>query len=150
MGQIHVFAEHLVSAPADVVYTCLADYRQHHPHILPDAFSDLKVEEGGVGAGTLISFTMTVGGRTRQGRMKVTEPQPGRVLQEADVNTSLVTTFTVTPEGKGCRVRIDTRWNGASGFGGFMERLFAPPTLRKLYADELNRLDAYAQKLAAK
>ena len=76
------------------------------------------------------------------------EPEPGRVLTESDLNSSLVTTWTVTPEGAGSRVRIETTWQGASGIGGFFERLFAPRVLRRLYADELARLDAYAREQA--
>ena len=45
-----------------------------------------------------------------------------------------------------CQVRISTTWQGAGGVGGFFERLFAPRVLRRIYADELNRLDAYARE----
>jgi Polyketide cyclase / dehydrase and lipid transport len=56
-----------------------------------------------------------------------------------------VTTWVVTPEGAGSRVRVETRWQGAGGVGGFFERLFAPRVLRRLYVDELERLDGYAR-----
>ena len=46
-------------------------------------------------------------------------------------------------------MRIETRWNGAGGVGGFFERTFAPRVMRKMYADELTRLDAYARGQAA-
>ena len=39
-----------------------------------------------------------------------------------------------------------TRWNGAGGVGGFFERIFAPRAMRAIYADELERLDAYARE----
>ena len=77
--------------------------------------------------------------------MKVDEPEPGRVLREADSESSLVTTFTVDPEGDGSRVKIETRWNGSKGIGGFFERLFAPLVLRRLYRKELANLDAYVR-----
>ena len=67
------------------------------------------------------------------------------MLTESDQLSTLVTTWTVTPTGDTCRVRIETRWRGARGIGGFFERLFAPRVLRKLYADELGRLDRYAR-----
>jgi uncharacterized protein YndB with AHSA1/START domain len=145
MTELHVTAERLVGAPAEHVYRCIADFRTHHPRFLPPAFSDFRVEEGGVGAGTVTSFRVTAGGRSRAYRMRVDEPEPGRVLTESDTQSSLVTRFTVTPEGPGSRVRIDTRWQGAGGVGGFFERLFAPRVLRRLYADELDRLDRYAR-----
>src|SRR6266568_8260812 len=77
--------------------------------------------------------------------MRVDEPEPGRVLTESDTGSSLVTTWTVTPEGHGSRVRVETRWQGAGGVGGVFERLFAPRVLRGIYSDELGRLDRYAR-----
>lgn len=148
MGTIEVSAERLVEAPAATVYRCLADMREH-PRFLPPAFSDFQVEEGGVGAGTVTRFKVTAGGRTREYRMTVAEPEPGRVLSESDQNSSLVTTFTVDPEGERSRVRISTTWEGAGGVGGFFERLFAPRVMRGIYADELERLDSYARGRSA-
>jgi hypothetical protein len=145
MAERRVAAERHIDAPGEHVYRVLADYRAHHPRILPPAFSDFQVEQGGVGSGTVHSFRLTAGGRTRAYRMRVDEPDPGRVLTESDQLSSAVTTFTVTPEGSGCRVRIDTRWQGAGGVGGFFERLFAPRVLRRIYADELEQLDRYAR-----
>lgn len=145
MAELSVAAERPVGAPAEHTYRCIADFRTHHPRFLPPAFSGFHVEQGGVGAGTVHSFQLTAGGRTRGYRMRVEEPEPGRVLTESDTGSSLVTTWTVTPEGQGCRVRVETRWRGAGGVGGVFERLFAPRVLRGIYADELERLDRYAR-----
>ena len=127
----------------------LADMREHHPRFLPPAFSEFEVESGGVGHGTITRFKLTAGGRTREYRMEVAEPEPGRVLTESDTNSSLVTTFTVTPQDAASRVQISTTWEGAGGIGGFFERLFAPRVMRGIYADELERLNAYACQRAA-
>src|SRR6266851_6192200 len=145
MATILVSAEHTVDAPADAVYSFIADMREHHPRFLPPAFSDFQVESGGVGEGTITRFTVTAGGRTRQYRMKVAEPEPGRTLTESDTASSLVTTTTVTPQDAKSLVRIATTWEGARGIGGFFKRLFAPRVMRGIYADELERLDAYAR-----
>jgi hypothetical protein len=59
MGRIAVSAEGTVDAPADTVYGHIADMREHHPHFLPPAFSDFRVESGGVGAGTITRFKVT-------------------------------------------------------------------------------------------
>ena len=149
MGQINVAKEGPVGAPPEFVYGLVADMREHHPRFLPPAFSDLVVEEGGVGAGTVYRFKLKVGGRTRDGHMRVDEPEPGRVMTESDLESSLVTTWTFTPEGDGSRVRIATTWEGAGGIGGLFERLFAPRVLERLYADELVRLDRYAREQAS-
>jgi hypothetical protein len=148
MGTINVVQEGPVGAPADLTYRLIAD-DAHHQQFLPEGISDFEVVEGGVGAGTLHSFTVTAGGRARKYLMRVDEPEPGRVITETDQNSSLVTTFTVTPSGDTCVVRIQTRWNGAGGIGGFFERTFAPKVMRKMYADELGRLDTYARGQAA-
>ena len=66
------------------------------------------------------------------------------MLTETDLDSGAVTTFTVTPESDGSRVRIETRYQ-AAGVRGFIERLAAPRMLRALYTDELARLDRYAR-----
>jgi hypothetical protein len=117
---------------------------------LPPAFSDFEVVAGGVGAGTVTTFTFTAGGRTRDFRMTAAEPEPGRRLVETDANSTSVTTFVVDSAASGTsKVAIGTEWQGASGIGGFFERMFAPRMMRSIYADELRRLDAYARTQAA-
>lgn len=148
VATIHVSSERTVDAPADSVYRYLADMREHHPRFLPPAFEDFEVESGGVGAGTVTRFTLNAGGRKREYRMQVAEPEPGRVLSESDTDSSLVTTFTVDPDGDRARVRISTTWEGAGGIGGFFERTFAPRAMRRLYEDELERLNRYAREHA--
>jgi uncharacterized protein YndB with AHSA1/START domain len=146
MAKILISAERTVEAPPETVYGYIADMREHHPHFLPPAFSDFRVESGGVGAGTVARYKMTAGGRTREYQMKVAEPEPGRILTESDTGSSAVTTFTVSPQGTASLVQISTTWDGAQGIGGFFERMFAPRVMRAIYLDELNRLDAYARE----
>jgi hypothetical protein len=66
------------------------------------------------------------------------------VLTECDERSSIVTTWVVTPEGlvAGCGWKPAGRGRVV---GGLFERLFAPRVLRRLYADELERLDRYAR-----
>ena len=149
MARIRVIAERQIGVPPDRVYRYLADYREHHHRFLPPAFSNWEVVEGGVGEGTRVRFRLTAGRRVHDFDVLVAEPEPGRVLTETDRNSTGVTTFTVSPEGAGSRVRFETTWQGARGFGGLMERLFAPPFLRRLFADELERLDRYAHQQQA-
>ena len=146
MARIVVSAEGTVEAPADTVYRYIADMREHHPRFLPPAFSDFRVESGGVGAGTITRYKLTAGGRTREYRTKIAEPDPGRVLTESDTGSSAVTTFTVSPQGTTSLVQISTAWDGAGGIGGLFERMFAPRVLRAIFTDELSRLDAYARE----
>jgi uncharacterized protein YndB with AHSA1/START domain len=143
--QITAAAERTIDAPAAHVYHLIRDFRQHHPNFLPPAFSDLEVEVGGVGAGTVHRFRMTLAGRTVDYRVRVGEPQPGRVLIESDASRRLLTTFTVDPEPRGrTRVRIQTRWH-TDGLAGLVERLVAPVLLKRVYREELAMLDRYAR-----
>ena len=146
MSTIRVSAESDIAAPAERVYRVLSNYREHHPHILPPAFSDFAVEEGGVGAGTLMRFNMTTMGRTQSARHRVEEPEPGRVLREIDLDRDLQTTFTVTPKGDGSHVTIDTIWN-QGGIMGPVMRVLAPRVLGPIYRDELRNVDRYAREL---
>ena len=146
MAILRIRAERAMAAPPERVYRCIADYREHHPNFLPPAFSNFRVEQGGVGTGTEIRFDLTVGGRTLQYHGHVTEPEPGRVLAETYADGG-VTTFTVTPEGSGSRVRIETTAE-AKGIQGVFARLLAPRLLRPLFDDELARLDRYTQAQA--
>lgn len=148
MAKITLEREGAVGAPAELTYQLIAD-DQHHQQFLPDAFSDFEVLEGGSGAGTVHRFKLTAGGRTREYTMRVDEPDRGRVMTETDQESSLVTTFTVTPAGDHCRVLINTSWEGSGGIGGVFERLFAPRVMSRIYAEELQRLDRYAREQAA-
>lgn len=143
MSGIRVEASRVVDAPAEVVYRFLADYRERHPSILPPrSFVGYKVEEGGNGAGTVISFRIRAGGRERPYRMRVSEPEPGQMLREQDTASSLATTFTVTPVAGNTQtmLSIQTQWSGGSGIGGFFERTFAPMAMRRIFRQELELL----------
>src|SRR6478672_6893033 len=122
MARIQVEAERVIDAPADDVYALLSDYRQGHPSVLPpESFIGYKVEEGGRGAGTVVSFRIRAGGRERPYRMRVSEPTPGSMLVERDQTSSLETTFSLAPlsGGRRTRLRIRTEWQGGRGVGGF-------------------------------
>jgi uncharacterized protein YndB with AHSA1/START domain len=146
---VYVKAEATIGAPAARVWTLITDFHQHHQKFLPSSFEDFKVEEGGLGAGTIFSFTSHAARRTRHFRMRVDEPEPGRVMTESDLTSTMVTRWTLTPMGQQTLLTIETRWKGAGGIKGFFEGLFAPPAMRRIYADELRRLDQYARSQVA-
>ena len=149
MPRVIVTAQRRINAPVDSVAECIRDYEQHHPQFLPPVFSDFTVEAGGVGAGTVISYTVTVANRPRAYRDVITEPEPGRVIVESDPEWSKSTTFRLTPPGDQTGVKITTTFpTSRGGPAGMIERWLAPRLLRPVYADELQRLDAYAARLA--
>jgi hypothetical protein len=139
MSTFTIGAAARVNAPARRVYETIADYRNGHARIIPPKyFKSLDVEEGGVGAGTVIRFTMRVLGSERVGRARVTEPQPGRVLVETELTTGFVTTFTVAPAGDSASdVSIETQVPGKPGISGAVERWVAKSVLPRIYRDEL-------------
>ncbi len=149
MTLLHASASAPIDAPPDKVFAVLADYRDHHPHILPpETFSGLVIEEGGQGAGTVFRVEVTAGGRRFAYHMDVSEPKPGRVLRETDRKTGLQTTFTVDPDGaSGSVVQIATEWQGAGGVTGLLERLTAPAIMGRIYAAELERLREYVKTI---
>ena len=135
-----------VSAPADVVYDIIADYRNGHPHILPRKYFDwLEVEQGGRGAGTVVRFQMRVLGQTRVLRAVISEPEPGRVLVETEPDgVGPVTTFTVEPEGSDSHVTFSSELTSAGGLLGVLERFVLRRILRRIYARELEQLGRVA------
>ncbi len=146
MGAAQVEVSRVIAARPDVIYSIIADYRTGHPKILPKPeFAEMVVEQGGMGAGTVIRVTTQAMGRQQQMRMTVSEPQPGRVIQEE--NENVVTTFTVTPLDGGSRsqVTIATTWR-RPGFAGMVERLINPLVARGLYRRELALLATEAEK----
>ena len=150
MKPFHYSAERVLDAPAELIYHCLSDYREHHRAstsggFLPPAFTDLQVLRGGVGAGTTIRFTAVLGGRASTRTQDISEPEPGRVLVEwGDGEGS---TFTVEPRGERTLLRIETVLN-ARGLEGVALHLFGARLLKPLYEDELSSLERYAQEHA--
>jgi uncharacterized protein YndB with AHSA1/START domain len=145
--EIQIRVERLLDAPAPVVYRCLADYQNHHYRFLPSAFSEYRVEHGGMGSGTVISYLVTAGGRARRSRDVISEPEPGRILVETDAAAGKVTTFTLEPRGERTLLRIETRFRSSGGPAGVFQPWLAPRLLRPIYEDELERLNRYATAL---
>ncbi len=151
MALLQVTETATIHAPAENVYAILADYRDGHPHILPKKyFLSLNVEQGGIGAGTVINFQMRVMGRTQSFRAAVTEPEPGRVLVETNTPNGAVTTFDVRPAGEGqCRLTISTTLQTRDSLLGPLERFLTTLALRPVYIDEPKLIAARAEGRAA-
>ncbi len=151
MSLIQVAVTSTIEASPARVYAILADYRNHHPNILPKPyFVRLEVTKGGRGAGTEFVADMNVYGSKRTFRMTVSEPEPGRVLAETDAKLGTHTTFTVDPVEGGAKskVTIATESKTSAGLGGWLESLTTPMIMRKIYREELQQLNAYAVQQA--
>ena len=135
----------MINASAEQIYKIIADYCNTHPLILPKKyFLSLHVEKGGVGAGTIINFSMRILGRTQDFRSLITEPQPGRLLVETDIRSETPTSFQVMPveDSSLTRVTISTELRGRN----WIEALLARPVLERIYRQELELLARLAEK----
>ena len=143
MGQVFVKNERTVPASPETVFTVLADYNEKRPLILTPNFIRYKVESGGQGSGTIVSYRFRAANRERAYRMRVDEVIKGKELMERDRNSSLVTTWTVSPrdDGRQTHVQVTTQWESGSGVGGFFERAFAPLGLHRIYDQMLDMLE---------
>ena len=146
MAYYQVEQSKIVNAPPQAVYDVFTDYHEGHQAILPKAyFKQVVVEKGGVGAGTEVVVQMDVFGSKQQFRLRMKEPEPGRVLVEEDVDNNLTTTFLMEPlnGGKQTEVTIRTKMAQKPGLRGLMERLVNPPIMRRIYQEELQNLSEY-------
>lgn len=141
----------LIKAPAQQVYATIADYHNGHPQLLPKQyFTKITVEQGGVGAGTHVRFEMKAMGRTHLFQGVISEPEPGRVLVEANTSATMgasVTTFTVDPVASGtqAQVTIETQSQSRDGLAGVIERFLGRRFLQHVYTQELALLATYVE-----
>lgn len=150
MAQVEATTERIIAADAETVFDALADYRDTRAKLLPEQFSEYEVREGGDGEGTLVHWKLqATSKRIRDCLLEVTEPTDGQLV-EKDRNSSMVTTWVVTPAGEGgSKAVVTTVWDGAGGVGGFFERTFAPKGLGRIYSTILARLAAETEKAGA-
>ncbi|MET9932913.1 MULTISPECIES: SRPBCC family protein [unclassified Streptomyces] len=147
MAQVEATTERIIAADAETVFDALADYSGTRAKLLPEQFSAYEVREGGDGEGTLVHWRLqATSKRVRDCLLEVSEPTHGQLV-EKDRNSSMVTTWTVTPAGEGkSRAVVSTVWNGAGGIGGFFEKTFAPKGLGRIYDLVLANLAAEVEK----
>ena len=137
MAQVTATAERTIPAPPERVTAALADYEKVRPTILTEHYSDYRVEPDGRVHWRL----QATKSRVRDQLVDVSTPGEGTVV-ERDTNSSMVTTWAVSPAGPGSStVTVTTTWNGAGGIGGFFERTFAPKGLRRIHEGVLANLD---------
>jgi uncharacterized protein YndB with AHSA1/START domain len=147
MAQVEATTERVVAAQPDDVFDALADYTGTRPKVLSEHFSEYEVREGGDGEGSLVHWMLqATSKRVRDCLVEVSEPTDGELV-EKDRNSSMVTTWRVTPAGEGkSRVVVTSVWNGAGGIGGFFEKTFAPKGLGRIYDEVLAKLATEVEK----
>ena len=138
-----------INQSASKIYQAIADYRRHHPQFLPkNYFKKLEIEEGGIGAGTIFKADMEVFGNKSSFHMRVSEPQSGRVIQETDLNSGLVTTFTIDPlNTNSATVTIASQWQRPSGLISWLDSAMRSLVMKRIYKEELALMDQYVASL---
>jgi hypothetical protein len=134
----------VIPASPDQVFHLLDDYQHGHWRVLPPAFADYRVLEGGFGAGTRIAFSLTTGGRKTSTEGIVTVPDPGRVIVETYPREQMVTTFTVDPDGDGARLTIATSIPARTPLSAPLEERVLRRLLEPIYAEEFALITRWA------
>ena len=118
MGQVSAASTVLIDAEPATVLAAVADYQTVRPKILSAHYSNYQVLDGGQGAGTVASWKLQAT-KSRSRDVKAAIDVAGHTVIEKDANSS---------------------WQGAGGSGGFFEKTFAPPGLRKIQEEVLDNL----------
>ncbi|WP_280491642.1 SRPBCC family protein [Nocardia asiatica] len=139
MGQVSASSSIDVTADPQRTLQAIADYDTVRPRILTSHYRDYKVVEGGKGAGTVAEWTLQATEK-RSRNVHAVVSVSDSIVTERDSNSTLVNTWTVTPEGAGARVTLRTTWKGAGGIKGIFEGIFAPLGLKKIQAEMLANL----------
>lgn len=139
MAQVSSSSTILINAEPAVVLEAIADYQQVRPKILSEHYSEYRVLEGGQGRGTVASWKLQAT-KSRVRQIQAAVDVAGHTVIEKDVNSTLLTNWTVAPAGPGCSVTVKTTWTGGSGVKGFFERTFAPLGLRRIQDEVLANL----------
>ncbi len=145
MTQVRVIKSAVIDAPPAAVYAVLRDYHVGHPAILPPQFTGIHVETGGYGAGTIGRADMKMFGQKTSFRFEVSEPDPGRVMVEANLDGSVVTAFIVESEngGRQSHVTFDSEFYFPDNPGGWLRHWLMIPMIHRMYQEELGILNRY-------
>ncbi|MEV6136572.1 SRPBCC family protein [Nocardia sp. NPDC051990] len=139
MGQVSASSSIAVAADPQRTLEAIADYEKVRPRILSAHYRDYRVVEGGQGAGTVAEWTLQATEK-RSRNVHAVVSVSDSIVTERDSNSTLVNTWTVSPEGTGSQVTLRTSWKGAGGVAGIFEGIFAPLGLKKIQAEVLANL----------
>jgi hypothetical protein len=150
MADVTASAQRTIAAPAYKVRRLLADYAEVRPKILTEHYRDYVLHSGSVGEGTVAGWKLAATSkRVRDVLVDVSLPMHDKIV-ETDRNSTMVTTWKVTPGPPvTCTVTVTTTWKGAGGIGGFFERAFAPKALTQIYDGVLANLEKVAAEHTA-
>ena len=147
MKPVNIEVSQVIQARAADVYNVIADYEVGHQAILPrPPFDEMIIKKGSFGAGTEIVLHMSGMGLKYTYHQRVSEPEPGRIILETEINTGQWTQFTVDPiDANTSRVTIKSYMPMKNTVRGFIESLTFPLSVPPVFKKELNLLNDYMQ-----
>src|SRR5258708_23547958 len=152
MSGVQVKYSMVIDARPEEIYAVLTDYRVGHPAILPrPPFTELTVEKGGQGAGTVVMTRVKVFGRESSYQEVISEPEPGRVLLEKDMDTAQFSSFTLDPLNGNTKTRVTIlcEFPLEPGFAGIVQRLLQARLSEGILKQELENLARYVRSNTA-
>lgn len=105
----------------------------------PRTTASTRCSRAARGGGTVAKWRLQAT-QSRVRDVQVNVDVAGHTVIEKDMNSSMVTNWTVAPAGPGSSVTVKTTWTGAGGVKGFFEKTFAPLGLKKIQAEVLSNL----------
>lgn len=139
MAHVSAASSVLINAEPAAVLAAVADYQNVRPKILSPRYTDYQVLQGGQGKGTVAKWKLHAT-KSRIRDVQADVDVAGHTVIEKDANSTMVTNWTVAPAGTGSTVTMKTSWEGATGVGGFFEKMFAPLGLRRIQDEVLGNL----------
>jgi hypothetical protein len=137
MHKITVEESKLIGGEPSKVYRIIADPK-HHAKILPAQYLDYKAESDDI-----VSFGLVFAGKRQDMRARIEQTEPNRVFKEYGLDAPIVTEFVLDEQPDGTLVTIRTVYECKRGIQGWIERLFVPGMLRRLFDEELTKLARY-------
>jgi hypothetical protein len=151
MNMLQVDYSAVIDAPPETVYNIIADYEVGHRAILPQPyFKEMIIVKGGQGAGTELRLKLVALGQVYRYHQIVSEPEPGRVILEKDLDTAQSTRFIIdpTPDSEKTRITIASEFPIQPGFAGVIQKLIQGPFSRHMFKQELQNLNDYVKQTA--
>lgn len=129
--------------PSLIVHDYITDYVNKHARFLPVQYCNYRVEAGGQGAGTVISYTLVMRRGSRDLRMNVSEPLIKQTIVESNQDSSYVVRWRLLAQNLDLTdIMLETEWRSRKrGMRALLEHVFATIALRRMHRQTLINLE---------
>ncbi len=140
MPSIRVAVYSSIPFPIGLVRTCLTDFHEGQPRLLPPEISDYAVLQGGIGEGTVVTCVMTIRNRVRHFSFRVSEPITYKTITAYDHDSRLTLSWHMRAEGESTEVQIEAYWTEPDSRFDFLITLWAQYKVRRYLNHMLRRI----------